>query len=278
MNMTSIKVLIKPDEMPQDVIAEICDDCGVGVNEPFAFSAIMSPDKQEPDCYSLKINCIDPPEENPYTPSELVYNILSQKIPANKIRYIQPPLEQWLTSFRPLLMQMVSRAHPRYDRLIPEREELVSLLYLCIIRLYNQGYYLHKTLIYKTFINQLNMECRALKGLQKIDSLDEPTGQDDDGKDITLLDQLADTDSVTWFKSCISYTTDDYKTDMFSKIKARMLEDMSELSFDRILIQLKSNTVDRRTSYLLDKYRREFNPGYTPRPNAKGKPKRGNKI
>lgn len=277
MNMTNIKVLIKPDEMPQDIIAEICDDYGVGANEPFAFSAIMSPDKQEPNCYNLKINCIDPPEENPYTPSELVYNILSQKIPANKIRYIQPPLEQWLTSFRPLLMQMVSRAHPHYERLIPEREELVSLLYLCIIRLYNQGYYLHKTLIYKTFINQLNMECRKLKGLQNVDSLDTPIGEDE-GKEITILDQLADADSVTWFKSCISYTTDDYKTDLFNKIKARMLEDMSELSFDRILIQLKSNTVDRRTSYLLDKYRQEFNPGYTPRPNAKGKPKGGKKI
>ena len=56
-----------------------------------------------------------------------------------------------------------------------------------------------------------------------------------------------------------------------------MLKDMPEWQFNRILLQLKTNTIDRRTSYLLDKYRQEFNPGYTPRPNAKNKPKGGNK-
>jgi hypothetical protein len=57
-----------------------------------------------------------------------------------------------------------------------------------------------------------------------------------------------------------------------------MLEDMSELQFERILIQLKTNTVDGNTSYKLDKYRQIFNPGYIPRPNAKGKPKGGKKC
>lgn len=277
MNITNVNVLIKPDETQNDIIAEICDDCGIGPNEHFAFSAIMTPDKEDDGYYHLKINCLDPMPKNPFTPRSLVHNLLSKPEPPNKVRYAQPPIEQWITVFRPLLMKMVARAHPRYENIIPEREELLSILYLTIMKLYNQGYYLHQTLIYKSFINELNMECRKLKGLSMTDSLDAPIGEDDDGKSITLLDQIADPDSSAWAHRCKHYTDEDYWDDMFEQIKAAMLEDMSELQFERILIQLKTMTVDRSTSYKLDKYREIFNPDYTPRPNAKGKNRGGKK-
>lgn len=276
MNMTNVNVLIKPEETQNDIIAEICDDCGIGPNERFAFSAIMTPDKDE-GYYKLKINCLDPMSENPFTPRSLVKNLLSKPEPPNKVRYVQPPIEQWLTVFRPLLMKIVTRVHPRYENLIPDREELISILYLTVMKLYNQGYYLHQTLIQKSFVNELNMECRKLKGIVVTDSLDAPIGEDDDGKPVTLLDQIADPDASAWARRCTSYTEEDYWDDMFQRIKARMLEDMSELQFDRILIQLKTMTVDRSTSYKLDKYRQIFNPGYTPRPTAKGQPKGGKK-
>lgn len=274
MNMTNVYVLIKPDETQNDVIAEICDDCGIGPNEHFAFSAIMTPDKEDDGYYRLKINCLVPVEENLYTPTSLVFELFSKEEPPNKVRYVQPPIEQWLTVFRPLLMKIVARTHPRYETLIPEREELVSIMYLVIMKLYNQGYYLHQTLIQKAFVNELNMECRKLKGLNVTDSLDAPIGEDDDGKPITLLDQIADPESTVQFE----YTEEDYWNDMYERIKARMLQDMSQLQFDRILIQLKTHTVDRATSYKLDQYRELFNPGYVPRPNAKGKNRGGKKI
>lgn len=278
MNITNHTVLIKPEETAADIMYEICDDLNIGLNEPFAFSAIISPDKDNKECYKLKINCINPPEDNPYTPMELVSYLYRQEPTSSGARYIQPPLEQWLQIFQPFLMTLVTRVHPRYERLIPDRDEMVSLLYVTIVKLYNKGYYLHQTLIKKTFVNDLNMECRKLKHLQNIESLDASIGQDDDGKNITLYDQISDTDSTEWAKQALVYTVEDYKSDLFDTIKARMLEDMSELAFDRILIQLKSGTVDRSTSYKLDKYRQIFCPGYVPRPNAKGKNRGGKKI
>lgn len=277
MKLTNHIVLIKPEETAADVMYEICDDLNIGLNEPFAFSAILSPDKDDESYYKLKINCIDPPEENPYTPTELVSYLYRQTPSKSGVRYIQPPLEQWITAFRPLLMTMVTRVHPRYEKLIPDREELISILYLTIITLYNKGYYLHQTLIKKAFVNALNMECRKLKGLSNIDSLDAAIGVDDDGKNITLYDQTADVDSTAWAVQTLTYTSLDRKSDLFEKVKARMLQDMSQLAFDRILLQLRSGTVDRNTSYLLDKYRQIFCPEYIPRPNAKGQPKGGHK-
>ena len=70
--MTNVKVLIKPDETPQDIIAEICDECDIKPDEHFAFSAIIAPDAKEPEYQYLKINCIEPKSANPYTPTSLV--------------------------------------------------------------------------------------------------------------------------------------------------------------------------------------------------------------
>lgn len=278
MNMTNVNLLIKPEETQQDVIAELCDDCAIGPNEHFAFSAIMTPDKENIDYYKLKINCLIPAEENPYTIAQLIQGIFSQKLPANKIRHIQPPIERWMEIFKPYLMHLITQVHPRYELLIPEREEMLSILYLTIVKLYNKGYYLHKTLLHKSFVNELNMECRKLKQRMLTDSLDAKIGTDDDGKSISLLDQIIDVDSTEWARKCNTYTEDDYWQDMFERIKSAMLQDMSELQFDRILIQLKTQTVDRSTSYKLDKYRQIFNPDYTPRPNRKGKARsRGDK-
>lgn len=276
MYITNVKVLIKPDETAQDVIAEICNDCGLELNEYFAFSAIMTPSKTDKDCKELKINCLTEQEENPYTPFTLI-NSLWSKQSDNGIVYVQPPLEQWIVIFSPLLTSLIQEVHPKYKKLIPDFDEMQSILNLTIVKLYAKGYYLHKSLIKRSYINDLNMECRKLKNNMITDSLDEPIGRDEEGKDITLLDQIADPVSTEWARQCNTYTEQDYAEDLFEKVKAEMLKEMSELQFQRILIQLKTHTIDRKTSYYLNKYRELLNPGYTPRPNAKNKPKRGKK-
>lgn len=279
MEMYNIKVLIKPEETLQDVIAELCDEGDVGPNEHFCFSAILSPlansqSSLSPnnDCRELKLNCLLQKAENPYTPTDVAKDLLGRNIiPHTGVVYLQPPLEQWLTVFRPLLLKTVQRVKPRYEKLIPDQDDLLSILYTTVLSLYNKGYYLHNTLIYKSYVNALNRECRKLKHFQNSVSLDAPIGVDDDGKEITLMDQLPDPNSEP---------DDDaeYWRDKFEQLRARMLQDMSELQFERILIQLATNTVDRSTSYKLDKYRQIFSPSWSPRPNAKGKNKGGKKV
>jgi hypothetical protein len=167
-------------------------------------------------------------------------------------------------------MKMVSRVQDNYSNIFTTRDELVSTLYLAVLDLYNKGYYLHQTLIFKTFVNLLNEECRRRKGAT-IESFSTVVTKDEDGQEITILDQLAD----TMFDD--DEEDEEYWHDMFEKVKSRMLEDMSELTFERILIQLMSKTVDRKTSYILDKYRQIFAPDYVPRPNRNSKTKGGNK-
>lgn len=275
MNIYSVKVLVKPDETLQDVIAEVCDEGDVDPDEPFVFSAIMRPD-DESGCRVMKINSLVDRYENVYSVREVVTDLMTRKVvPTNGIVYIQPPIEKWFEIFRPLLLQMTAQVRPRYEKLIPDQDEVLSILYTTVFSLYDKGYYLHRTLIYKSFVNALNYECRYLKHLQNVESLDRPIDVDEEGKEITLLDQIPDADSSAWAKSCHEYTEDDYWNDMYERLKSCMLQDMSEFQFKRILVQLATKTVDRSTSYKLQKYRRMFNPDYVPRPNARGKNKGG---
>jgi hypothetical protein len=265
MNMTNVKMLIKPCETLGDIIAEICDECNIGPDEHFAFSAIMVPDKDDATYNVLKVNCLIPIEENPYTPTVLIEKLYNSIDDKKHIQYVNPPFELWMELFKPFLTSLVCAMHQRYEKLIPDREEITSILYYTVAKLYKKGYYLHKSLIRKAFLNELNMECRKLKYVE-LESLDAPIGYDDDGKEITLLDQLVDPTDAEKADS-------EQRQELYEKIKARMLQDMSEFAFNRIMIQLKSGTIDRMTSYHLNKYREIFNPEYIPRPNAKGKRK-----
>ena len=278
MNITNVTVLVKPEESCGDTIRKLQEKINytIAPDEPFCFGAILYPDKKNENTYKLRVNCADTDEDNPYSIEDICREVYFQEPRPGDVRYVRPPLDLWLRAFQPMLTSLVNRVRPRYEKLIPDRDDLVSILYLTVLRLYDRGYYLHKQLVFTSYINDLNLECRKLKNFY-LESLDAPIGKDDNGKDITLLDQLADKESSTWAHRCTHYTQQDYKEDMFNAVRDAMLEDMSELAFDRILIQLKTNTVDRSTSYKLGKYREIFNPDYIPRPNARGKNKGGKK-
>lgn len=254
--MQNYTVLIKPDELPTDILQEICEEAEVGPDEHFAFSAIFAKDK-------LKINSLLA-QKNPYTPRDIVRTLWlddsAHHPEAHKgVRYIQPPLEDWLTEFRPALLSMVENAYPRYVKMYQDRDEMLSILYLCVVELYNKGYYLNKGVIYRTFINRLNMGIRKSKHFQDAVSLDAPFTQSaDDGEPLCYGDIILDQKATDEAQRQMHYTIDDYWEDMFEKIKSLMLQEMSQLSFDRILVQLQSKTVDANTSRILAKYRKIF--------------------
>ena len=267
--MHNIKVVVKPGETQTDIIEQICTQEKIRYDDLFAFSAIMTRDPEDPDLHNLKINCLIPPEANPFTPQSLIVNLFTN---TREVKYLNPPLEQYFVTFRPLLLKMINKAYPIYQKLIPDKDELMCILSLNIVTLYNKGYYLHNNLIYKSFINQLNKEVRNIKNFGEMLSLDEEISQED-GNSVTRQELLIDPVASELAYSHTHYTSEDYWSDKFDEIKKAMLKDMSELSFDRILIQLCTKTVDTGTSKKIQKYREMFNPGCPARPNAFGKSK-----
>ena len=274
MRMCNHIVLIKPDETPSDILAEICDECSIRPDEHFAFSAIVADDK-------LKINSLVPRDINPYS-AEYVVNEIFVKNNHNssrksKARYVQPSLEQWLEIFRPLLLDMVNRAYPFYQKLFA-KDELVSTLYLVIVKLHQKNYYLHKNLVYRAFLNELNMECRRLKHHQDDMSIDQPVqGDTDDDAPMTLKDQIVDPVSIDITQQLTTYTLKDYWEDTLEIIKKAMLSHMSRLSYERLLFQIEHKCIDNANSKLLQRLRIQYIPNYVPQNKGRNKGKNHDK-
>lgn len=240
---------------------------------PLAFSAFGTREA-DTDTYNIVIHIHDAPL-NTYSPFQLAV-MLTPLMNAHKdVAFVQAPLEHWLRAFSAMRESQVWQAYRQYSSVITDKDEYNSLWYFAVTTLYNKGYYLHQSLVYKAFMNELYHEIRqvrkAFNEYREEKSLDELQSLDEDGQLIPLVDTIASEDDD-------DEDLHEYWHEMYEKIKGRMLQDMSPLSFDRILLQLSTNTVDRSTSYKLDKYRQIFNPGYTPRPNARGKNKGGKKC
>jgi hypothetical protein len=256
--MYNINVVIKPNMTIPDIILEICQKESLKVDDFFAFSCIMTNN-------NLKINCLE--TNNPFSVKSLIFNLFIQD--KKDVMYVMPPLEKYIEIYKPMFFKMINQAHSYYQKLIPEKEELLSILYLTVVQLYNKGYYLHNHLIYKSFINNLNMTIRKSKYFTDIKSLDEPIHSTDGNEEILLQDIVEDTEVSKEVNQLKCYTSEDFWEDTFNLIKNTMLKEMSKLSFDRLLLQLKSKTIDQGTSRLLTKYREMFCPDYIPRPNRR---------
>ena len=269
--MYNITMVVKSNESKSDIIKRICLSERLDCNDHFAFSCIMI--KESEETYKLKINCLQPFEDNPYTMTTLIDKLFEH--PGRNAKYVVPPLKDFFVVFAPSLHKMVHQLHPRYCKLIPDKEDLFQTLSLVIVNLYNKGYYIHKRLIYKSFVNELNMQIRKSKYYTNIKSLDEPIGMDAEGNIITYLDKLECPKSSLVAYGLTHYTDNDYWDKKYEQLEKIMLKDMGKFQFDRIMIQIKTKTIDSKTSRILSKYREMFSPDYIPRPNAKGKAKRG---
>lgn len=254
--MHNIKMVIKPEETQGDFIAALLEETERELDDPFIFSAIY-----DPRTTTLKLNCT---KKNAIYSINNVVATLFQRIVQHpdQIHYMNAPLEKWLIQFKPTLHQIVEGVYPAYCKLYPDKQDLLSMLFITVIKLYNKGYYLHKQLIKKSFVNDLNMSIRQQKHFTDCQSLDAPDPQSDGS--ITIGEKVADPTDI---EEEIAY--EDWVKYMFETIKKEMLQHMSQLSFDMMMIQIENKTIDPRTSKMLQKMRDKFGSDYIPRPNAR---------
>ena len=267
---------VKPDETREDIIAELCEAFKIDRDTPFAFSAIMyRTEQKEQEQIKIKVNYVPQITEdinyinieyNRYSPAtlvEILYLSLANNLvkKGNIIAYARPSLEDYITVFTPMLQDIITRAHPFYKRLIPNRDDLVSTMYFVVCKLYRKGYYVNKNLVYMSFINELNIEVRKLKNLQHEQSLSQVISDEDGGTPILLQDIIVDDEQLALVEELTRYTIKDYWEDMFEQIKAAMLKNMSQLSFDRIILQIEHKCIDTQTAHLLYKLRKKYNAG-----------------
>ena len=79
------------------------------------------------------------------------------------ITFKQPPLELIIELYQPMFKKMVDTVSIQWKHL--DKDELMSIMYYIVSKLYRNGYYLNRKLIWTSFTNEVLMECRRFKGV-----------------------------------------------------------------------------------------------------------------
>lgn len=107
--------------------------------------------------------------------------------------YKQPGPEILLTVYEPLMNSLVKQEHNRWHNL--EYEDLMQMCRLVLMRLYRNGYYIHKQLLRRAFANEVLMHIRKDRNKPTMLSMDSLIYSDGD-EDITLSETLPDTHAL----------------------------------------------------------------------------------
>lgn len=131
----------------------------------------------------------------------VITNIINAIYLANKIDktgiigYEQPPLEILCELFQPLVHSLVKGQYNRWSKFY-SYEELVQICYTTLCSLYSKGYYIHKFLLRKSFINDIYLSARQYntKGhsLMSLSS----TVKNSDGESVTIEELIPDTQQM----------------------------------------------------------------------------------
>lgn len=108
------------------------------------------------------------------------------------IGYRQANLDKLIELMQPLVHKLALSQQRRWQRF--EYEDLCQMCNLAIVELYRKGYYVHKSLIEKTFNNMVLMELRHDRDAPAIIPLEQAFTGTDDLEKLTIADIIADPD------------------------------------------------------------------------------------
>jgi hypothetical protein len=105
------------------------------------------------DLITIRIHCSTVDEYNTFDKCDVIETILSSIIDylvaLTKVKCIcfgQPPLDLLVELYQPMLVKMAHKIHNQWNMF--EIDDIVSMANLTVVKLYRQGYYIHKQLIW----------------------------------------------------------------------------------------------------------------------------------
>lgn len=108
------------------------------------------------------------------------------------IGYRQASLDKLIELMQPLVRKLARTQQQRWQHL--EYEDLCQMCNLAIVELYRKGYYIHKSLVEKTFNNMVLMELRHERDMPIIVPLEQAFNGTDDLEKLTIADIVVDPD------------------------------------------------------------------------------------
>lgn len=187
-------------------------------------------------------------EKNPDKSLQLSNNICG---------YCQPPLEILLVTYKPLIYKLAVQQHQYWPQV--ELEDLLQMCNMRICVLYQQGYYIHKNLLTRSFVNDVLMFLRPDKRKPRVDSLDQMLMSTDGENNVTLVDTIEDEHAQDELDEIID-EADGITVEQ--EIKNKMLEVIKEFitprMYDQLLREYGNKTTSNNTRVMVNRLKSQL--------------------
>lgn len=150
---------------------------------------------------------------------------------AKCIAFGQPPLDLIILLYKPMLDKMADKINVQWPRY--EHEDLVSIGYYSIVKLYKQGFYLNKALIWTTFNNEVLLENRKRRNEPDFLSLDTSMKRDVkiDDEELTYGDLMKD---ETYEEEKEQEDEQQLEKYVFDEVKSIIIDKIGQRQWDRL--------------------------------------------
>lgn len=165
----------------------------------------------------------------------------------NVIGYEQPPLEILLETYKPLIYKLSLQQYHMWPQV--ELEDLIQICNLRICVLYQQGYYIHKNLLSRSFANAVLMFLRPEKYKPQTVSLDEISKGKDDETSVNIAETIEDEHANEEMNEVLDEVDGITFEDLVNQeCKQIVLEFISPRTYDQWMIEYNTKTVSRQTA------------------------------
>ena len=206
--------------------------------------------------YTIKYTISQTDKNNTIPVAEAVPEIVSiVKNDSDKriIGYRQPELGVLIELLQPMVHKLAKKQQEAWRHY--DYEDLCQMCNLAIVELYRKGYYIHKSVVEKTFANMVLMELRKERGKPVTVPLTQTFTGDEDLEKLTIADILADEDEM------ISQQENDEREQMlwaFEEVKQLITELIGPRQFDQLFRDYGKKHTTAQTRKMMQKIKTIF--------------------
>lgn len=169
------------------------------------------------------------------------------------IGYRQANLDTLIRLMQPLVHSLAQSQHRRWRQF--EYEDLCQMCNLVIVELYNKGYYIHKSLVAKSFNNAVLMELRPDRDKPAIVPLEQAFNGTEDLEKLTIADILADPDDELRQQQ---EDENDNREWTFQEVKEIIVELIGPRQFDQLFRDYGHKHTTAQTRKMMQKVKNHF--------------------
>lgn len=199
--------------------------------------------------WRIQYNISQRDEYNKLSASNVIDNILYQTLSLKHdcskqiIGYMNPPLEQILIAFDPLIQKLSYEESQRWRSI--EYDDAYQMCRLVLIELYRRGYYIHKTLLRKAYRNYILAQLRRDIDKPDIISLTSISHKGEgDSEDLTFGDMIQD---KALDEELEEQERHEVSRSIFEQVRDLIIMLIGEREFDQLMRQYSSGNTDNRT-------------------------------